>query len=183
MSDAEVYASRLGGKLSYTNTFFHRAPHLDITRIAESERGKCDFSISSDVFEHVAPPVQNGFDNLRKLLKPGGVVIFSVPFSVDPDTVEHFPDLHEYAVAQGEHGEWELRNKTASGESQVFRNLIFHGGPGSALEMRLSSRDALLRHFQAAGFSETRVHDQANFEFGICWLWPWSVTMSAVAPR
>jgi hypothetical protein len=48
MSDGEVYASRLGGKLSYTNTFFHQPPHLDITRIDGSERGKYDFIISSD---------------------------------------------------------------------------------------------------------------------------------------
>lgn len=183
MSDAECYASRLQSKFDYTNTFFHRDPFLDIASPDKSWLGSHDFIVSSDVFEHVASPVQPAFDNMQKLLKPGGVVIFSVPFSLEMETREHFPHLHEFSVVEESPGTWVLNNVTSTGETEQFRKLIFHGGPGTTLEMRVFSLSALKRHFAAAGFVDFRVHNEADFENGIFWPQPWGITISALSPQ
>ena len=76
--------------------------------IVPSERAACyDFIIASDVFEHIAPPVSRAFVNARRLLKPGGVMIFSVPFSLEADTVERFPELFDYRLLETGSG-WQL---------------------------------------------------------------------------
>jgi hypothetical protein len=49
LSDWDGYARRLVERLDYMNTWYHQAPQLNVT--TEVERS-CDFSISSDVFEH-----------------------------------------------------------------------------------------------------------------------------------
>src|SRR6266699_2252236 len=61
LSDQLSYASRLSGKFDYTNTFYDRQPHLDITEPHPDRHGTFDFILSSDVFEHVAPPVERAF--------------------------------------------------------------------------------------------------------------------------
>ena len=89
LSDWEGYASRLAKKLQYTNTFYHQEPFLDITDIGPAPP-QYDFLISSDVFEHVCQPVERVFQNAYKLLKPGGLMILTVPY-VEGRTTEHFP--------------------------------------------------------------------------------------------
>lgn len=182
MSDADCCARLLAARLGYTNTFYHREPLLDITRPAPHWLGVNDFVITSDVFEHVPPPVQTAFDNLYALLKPGGVVVFSVPFSLESETREHYPDLHQFSIRQESDAGWVLENVTRDGRREQFRNLVFHGGPGSTLEMRLFSFAALQRHFAAAGFVDLRVHNEPYFEHGIFWRHPWSLVLSAMRP-
>lgn len=182
MSDAPAYARRLEELFDYTNTFFHTHPRLDITSIDNSSLERYDFVITSDVFEHVAPPVQCAFDNLFRILKPGGWAVFSVPFSLDDETKEHYPQLHDFTVSQGPDGRWRLSNVTADGRHQDYENLVFHGGPGSTLEMRLFSLSALQRHFLRAGFEDFHVHGESRFAFGIHWSEPWSITISARRP-
>lgn len=180
MSDAPCYASRFQRKFTYTNTYFHCDPYLDIKQPDTRWIGSNDFVISSDVFEHVAPPVQPAFDNLHSLLRPGGVAVFSVPFSLEPQTQEHFPNLHDFSIREESTGEWVMDNVTITGVKEQFRNLVFHGGPGTTLEMRLFSLAALECHFAAAGFVDFHVHNEPCFEYGIFWLKPWSVTVSAL---
>jgi SAM-dependent methyltransferase len=100
MSDWDGYALSFARKFSYTNTFFHCEPFLDITAPLGKRAGTCDFVISSDVFEHVAPQVEHAFRGALDLLKPGGHFIFTVPYSLDPEIVEHFPALHDYRIIQ-----------------------------------------------------------------------------------
>ena len=69
LSDWDAYAERLAERLSYTNTYYHQEPLLDITRVPEEKFGSCDFLISTDVFEHVLPPVGEAFVGARQLLK------------------------------------------------------------------------------------------------------------------
>lgn len=181
MSDAHCYATRLADKWTYTNTYYHQAPLLDISKGCGEWAGQCDFVISSDVFEHVAPPVQMAFDHLHGLLKPGGVAVFSVPFVPDGRTREHFPDLHDYHLVDEGNGRWLLKNTTREGVRQEFRDLVFHGGPGSTLEMRLFTLGDLRMHFAAAGFSDVKVHGDPMFEHGILWSNGCSLTISAIA--
>jgi SAM-dependent methyltransferase len=203
LSDAESYARPLALKLGYTNTHFQTEPRLDIANVSEDRAALYDFIIASDVFEHVAPPVSRAFRNARRLLKPGGVLIFSVPFSLADDTVEHFPDLDDYRLVKVD-GRMRLENRTADGRTQIFDDLIFHresasmspgrllsratlgrlfrADRGDVLEMRLFSRDALQREIADAGFARSRVADEEWIAYGITWQEPFSVPMVAYAP-
>ena len=180
LSDADAYAIPLAAKFAYVNTWFHTEPHLDIANVPAARFGRYDFVIASEVFEHVAPPVARAFDNARKLLKPGGKLIFTVPFSLDATTREHFPDLHEWHLAETD-GQWRLWNRTAAGQEQLYKDLVFHGGPGTTLEMRLFSCAALQREFERAGFASVRIADEPYWPFGIHWPHRWSVPMVAAA--
>jgi SAM-dependent methyltransferase len=180
LSDDRSYAEPLARRFDYRNTWFHAEPRLDIANAPAEFDGRCDFIVASDVFEHVLPPVGRAFANARRMLKPGGVLVMSVPFSLADDTVEHFPELCDFRVVE-EQGRWRLHNRTADGRSQVYDDLVFHGGPGSTLEMRLFSRRALEREFAAAGFSRVRFAAEPYLPFGIAWLHPWSVPIVARA--
>jgi len=182
LSDADAYARPLAEKFSYENTYYHMEPLLDIANIDAGRVGRYDFVISSDVFEHVLPPVARAFANARRLLKPGGKFIFTVPFSLDPDTREHYPELHDWSMAEVD-GTWKLTNRTQDGREQIFTDLVFHGGPGSTLEMRLFSKAALEREFRDAGFGRVRIAAEPYLPFGIHWPEPWSVPMVAYAKK
>jgi SAM-dependent methyltransferase len=182
LSDAEAYAGPLARKFAYENTYFHKAPRLDITAVDPAREGRYDFVIASDVFEHVVPPVARAFANARRLLKPGGKFIFTVPFEHEGDPIEHFPDLHDWSLAETD-GTWTLTNRTRDGREERFSELVFHGGPGSTLEMRVFSRAALERAFREAGFARVRIASEPYLPFGIHWPEPWSVPMVAYAPK
>lgn len=178
MSDWDGYAVRLSEKLDYTNTYYHREPKLDITSIDRAIEGTLDFIISTDVLEHVEPPVSRAFENARKLLKPNGVFIFSVPYTKDNKTKEHFPDLHKYEVLK-KGDSFVLRNITKDGIEQIFDDLVFHGGAGSTLEMRVFSEASLLEEFKKAGFGNVKICKEPCFEHGIFWNTDWSLPMLA----
>tara|TARA_R110000737_G_scaffold2923_18_gene10085 strand:+ start:223106 stop:224818 length:1713 start_codon:yes stop_codon:yes gene_type:complete len=181
MSDWGVYAKRLANVFSYTNTFYDHEPQLDVTNPDPALFGTYDFIISSDVYEHVAPPVSIAFENAKKLLKPGGVMIFSVPFTLG-ETVEHFPDLHDYEIV-GKGASSVLINTTKTGVKQEFRNLVFHGGEGATLEMRVYGREPLIKHFEDAGFETPTVYQDPHQEFGIYFPQNWSLPMIARVPE
>jgi len=166
MSDTEVYAKYLEKKFTYTNTFYHKEPKLDITHPGGHLLDTADFIISSDVFEHVPPPVSIAFDNLFKISKKGGLVVFSVPFAETGDTIEHFPGLHDFKIT-GYAGKRKLINTTADGEVQTFDKLHFHGGCGSTLEMRVFSKQSLTDNLTDAGFQNITIHDASIPEHGI----------------
>lgn len=178
LSDWDGYAAQLTRKLNYRNTFYHQEPRLDIASIDAALEGSLDFIISSEVFEHVPPPVSVAFQNARRLLKPGGVMIFTVPYSKEEKTLEHFPELHDYKLIES-NGHYTLRNVTKSGAVQIFEDLIFHGGPGSTLEMRVFSESSILEEFKEAGFSNIKIYRTPDFEHGIYWRDNWSLPMSA----
>jgi SAM-dependent methyltransferase len=178
MSDWDGYANILAEKLDYVNTFYQTEPKLDICDPAPEYVGTLDFILSSDVFEHVAPPVDIAFENACRLLKPNGIFVFSVPYKLEGHTDEHFPDLFDYRVEQSG-SDFVLHNKTRTGEEQVFRELVFHGGAGATLEMRVFSRDDLLDHFERAGFSCPRICSEDFKKHGVIWDCQWSLPMTA----
>ena len=172
MSDAENLASALSKKFSYANTFYHTKPFLDIYNNEHvSSYYNLDFITSSDVFEHISPypNVQIAFNNLYKMLKVGGYIIFSVPFIYD-NYYEHFPSLYKYSIEFDKKlNKHYIKNKTITGSEELiysFKNingenkdLCFHGGPGSTLEMRIFSREVLVKHLEKAGFKEITFYD------------------------
>lgn len=172
MSDWPGYANLLGEKFSYENTFYDRPPRLDIQNPTQAQLGKYDFVISSDVFEHILPPLQQGFDNLLALLKPGGCLIFSVPYTRTAHTVEHYPGLHEFKILDFG-GKKIIVNRDSCGALQVYDNPIFHGGEGATLELRLFCEDDILSRLGRAGFKNILVHELALLPIGYYWAtWP-----------
>jgi len=180
LSDAPCYSYDLARSFDYLNTFFDRKPRLDIAEVDPRRAAEYDFIISSEVFEHVAPPVAQAFRNVRRLLKRRGFLILTVPFTRDSDTVEHFPLLYDYRIEKTDGG-WLLENRTADGEREVFTDLVFHEGAGSTLEMRRFARAGLERELAAAGFSRFRVAHEAFPAHGIYWKEPFSLPMVAYA--
>lgn len=181
MSGWDEYGRRLKQRIDYLNTYYHKEPRLDITAIDESWHGQFDVVISSEVLEHVVPPVSVAFANLWQLLKPGGMLILTVPYRKEGVTIEHFPALHAFELTQ-ESGQWCLINTTREGCQERFNNLIFHGGAGSTLEIRVFSRSGLLHELTQADFVDIRFHDETAFDDGILWQDNWSLPVTARRP-
>lgn len=178
MSDWLEYSQRLEKKLSYTNTFYHQEPMLDIINPHEKYFQACDFVITSDVFEHITPPVFKAFQSLRKIVKPGGFVVFSVPYAIgEAKTIEHFPTLNDWKMLQDSSGNYYIENKTMDGKTEILKDLIFHGGPGQTVEMRLFSLNDLMRLFKEAGFHDVQLINQNYNPHGIIIDAPWSLVM------
>jgi SAM-dependent methyltransferase len=182
MSCSHVYANPLSRRVAYRNTFYHCEPRLDITLGDPSRADSLDFVIASDVFEHVDPPVSNAFENVRKMLKPDGVFLFTVPYAYSGGeavpTLEHFPGLHRYEL-QITDGHHHLKNTTKDGEIQFFDDLVFHGGTGSTLELRLFSEWSLLQELESAGFENVTIHGGSDLRHGVYWKDPWSLPIAA----
>lgn len=171
LSDDDNYAWVLGSLFDYTNTFFHQEPRLDICADDLAYSG-LDFIVSTDVFEHVLPPVEKAFRNCHRMLKPGGVLVFSVPYAANRnETIEHFPSLHEWhledRLTAGDRKETVLVNINPQGEQEVFDKLCFHGGQGETLEMRNFGKGHLLELAAKTGFEVEAIVEEDVPLFGI----------------
>lgn len=178
-SDPAQYADRLAQRFDYRNTFYHREPRFDIVNPPEHEWGKYDFVVSSEVLEHVAPPVEKAFQSIVRLLKPAGVLLMTVPYSVEATMKEHYPEIHEFGLVRlGER--LALVNRTRAGEVQVFDAPVFHiGWGGDALEMREFTEESLGRTLEAAGFASIRIYSEDDPRFGIRHAEQWSLPIAA----
>jgi SAM-dependent methyltransferase len=182
LSDWPGYAEPLARKFNYTNTYFHQPPHLDISMPVSDRAATCNFVIATEVFEHVSPPVSRAFTSAYNLLKPGGHLILTVPFTYNnPSTVEHFPDLHDYRIIQFNE-EYVLVNRKRDGRYALHENLIFHGGPGTTLEMRLFCWADLEQHLTDAGFTNVQIFGDDVPEWGILHKHPGSLPILAMRP-
>ena len=181
MSDWDGYALALAHKLGYTNTYYHTEPRLDIIHPDERWLGQTRFLISGDVFEHI--PIRDlapALHNCRRLLSDDGVMLFTVPYFKMERTQEHFPNLYDFRIVE-EEGKRVLLNTTIDGQQERFEDLVFHGGEGSTLEMRLFAETDLLALLQQAGFSSTRIYTDIVPEHGILWPMDWAVPIAARA--
>jgi len=178
MSDAPDLAGRLSEKLDYTNTFYHQAPQFDVTQPDPRDCGRYDFILSSEVMEHVPPPVEQAFATLNAMLKPDGILLMTTPYTLGGETAEHFPELHEYTLA-APGGKTVLVNRRRDGSIETFENLVFHGGHGSTLEVRLFSEDSLREALLGSGFTAVHFAAENWTEFGVEHSETWSLPIAA----
>jgi len=181
LSDWIGYANRLATKFRYQNTFFHQEPMLDILRPPQNMLATLDFLISTEVFEHVPPPAFRAFEGAFELLKPGGYLILTVPYSLDAETQEHYPELDDFAVAQVGESHC-LVYKKRDGEIVLDTKPVFHGGPGQTLEMRVFCKGRLIESLSAAGFVDTLFLSDAVPAFGLYFPETWSLPILARKP-
>ncbi len=180
VSDSELIARALGGKLRYRNTFLHQPPVLDICAPQPADCSSCDVLVCSDVLEHVAPPVERAFAGMRKIVRPGGFVLLTVPCSAQERTVEHYPKLHDYRILEHD-GRRTLVNRTIEGHVEEYHDLVFHGGPGETLEMRHFAMGDLEKRLAEAGFGTVEIFAQPDFRHGVYWEHPYSVPVVATS--
>ncbi len=178
ISDSEIYAGRLENCFTYTNTFCHREPAFDLLRPDEKEFGKYDFVICSEVLEHVTDSVDAAFTTLARLLKPSGVLILTVPYSLEAGIAEHYPELAGSALAEFD-GRTILVGRSPNGEYRVFDDLKFHGGTGATLERRVFSDESMRAGLAAAGFAGARFEVAGSREFGVVFSIPCSLPIIA----
>lgn len=168
LSDWEGFALRLSDRLDYENTFYHQHPKVDICEPPADMLGTLDFVTSSNVFEHTLPPASRAFTGAFSVLKPGGWLVLTVPYFRGRETLEKYPRLATYeTVKVGDH--WALVNLLPDGTLELHPDPVFHGGPGSTVEVRQFGEDDLLRELADAGFEAVRVCSESNPEFGIVW--------------
>jgi hypothetical protein len=102
-----------------------------------------------------------------------------VPSSAaDEDTVEYYPDLHEYSIVElgGEHV---LVNRKKDKTLEVHQNLEFHGGIGATLVMRQFSQRDLAEKLCGSGFKQVVYQTESVPEFGIVLVGNWSLPLVA----
>ena len=166
--DAHCYAFPLAEKVNYTNTFYDREPYLDITVSHPDQYGTYDFILSSDVFEHVDTPVGRAFEEAFRLLKPNGFLCITVPSVIADETVEHYPDLHQYSVVEFD---WGARADQPQARwvktLEIHGNLVFHGGISTTLEMRLFSQADPIFNSKTTDYSDVVLQMEPVERFGI----------------
>jgi hypothetical protein len=178
MSDTPELAQRLAEKFDYTNTFYHQAPVFDVTKPDDRDLGRYDFILSSEVMEHVPPPVEEAFQTLCSLLKTDGLLLMTTPYSIGGKTVEHFPALHQFTLASLG-GRPVLVNRRPDGAMEVFDDLVYHGGHGSTLEMRFFTEESLRNALLQAGFGSVYFCGESQPEFGVDHMEPFSLPIVA----
>ena len=177
-SDSEIYARPLERLFSYSNTYFHREPRFDIAQSDPARLGLFDFVICSEVLEHVAPPVERAFATLRALLKPSGVLILTVPYGLDDETIERFDGIADPRLVTLD-GKPLVIGRDPEGSFIVRDDIVFHGGPGATLEMRIFSESALRSHLENAGFPNVAFDAEESPEFGVAYPGPCSLPVFA----
>ncbi|WP_197422818.1 class I SAM-dependent methyltransferase [Burkholderia sp. ABCPW 14] len=168
ISDSEIYAWPLAAKLSYANTYYHTEPQLDICDLRSIDQySNIDLIICSDVIEHTPLAPRKVLENMRRMLRPGGILILSAPTYHLPETIEWYPDAASLEVKDcgGRH---EVRWSDTSGAKHVDFRPCFHGGPGSTLEMRLIAHQDLIQAGMDAGFEV----ETLEFSPEIGYVWP-----------
>lgn len=110
-SDWFGLAAELANCFTYTNSFYHKYPQLDLSAPPEIAIGQFEFCTCSDVLERVRPPVERAFAGLFSILKPGGAAIVSVPTTERVTGIfEKYPNLHDFRTYEGNNGIHILEN-------------------------------------------------------------------------
>jgi len=150
LSDVPPLVPALASRFSFTNTYYHQFPRLDIARPPDDLLGQIEFIVCSDVLEHVPPPLDAALAGLFACLEPGGFAVITVPVGGEA-TDEYYPGLTDVEVATSPAGEV-VRWTDAAGIRHTDTAPEMHGGAGLTLAFRsFSARDVRSR-LLAAGF-------------------------------
>jgi SAM-dependent methyltransferase len=150
-------------ELSYVNTFFDVDPRLDISNPSKNWHNFADILISSDVMEHVMPPISKAFDGHYQVLRPGGKLILTTPYFHGRSFIEKYPHMRGYYVDEN-------LNVIAQGEkynSLKIADPVFHGGPGNTLEMRIFAPEIIREGLENAGFVDIVFNEEDVPMYGI----------------
>ncbi len=167
-SDPPSLAQALAAKYNYVSTRYDGQPRLDLLSEDWKQYTGQDFIICGDVMEHLPRPLEPAFHALKAMLKPGGVLVLTVPYARMDKTVEHFPRLHRFTIT-GSGANRTLINTRDDGVVETFDSLVFHEGGNSSLEMRVFGEADLMDQLARAGFADVTVHDQPVDEIGYYW--------------
>jgi SAM-dependent methyltransferase len=152
VSDTPIYANLLEDKLGYTNTYYHKDPHLDLCDPASVAKFTgLSLIICSDVIEHTKDVPIVVLGNMLGMLRPGGIVVLSAPTYWMPESLEWYSGARSIQVVAQDH-RYVVLWKTIRGVEYVDTSPVFHGGPGDVLEMRLLSHSGLLAAASSLGF-------------------------------
>lgn len=149
----------LENAFNYTNTYVCKDPYFNIYDNNNIDKfNNLDFIVISDTFKHISPypGILDAFKNLYKMLKPGGVVIFSEPYSLSAHK-EHYPTLYDYEFVNIDN-KYTIHNNTIYGDIETFDNLKFHGKPPHTIEMRVFSKNSIKYFFEQSGFIDITFH-------------------------
>lgn len=128
LTDPLSIAGPLAERFTYVNTYFDIEPRFDI-RTGDSPIGELDFLISSEVFEHIEPPVSVAFRNAARLLKPGGVLLLTTPWILDGRDRDVLPELYDWKLDYTA-GNCSIVNRGPDGGVEWFRDIRADGSPG-----------------------------------------------------
>jgi SAM-dependent methyltransferase len=151
LTDPQAIAAILSERFTYRNTYLTTEPRLDI-RCDPSPFGELDFLISSEVFEHVEPPVERAFANAARLLKPSGLLLLTVPWVWDGDPNTAIPELYDWRLGR-EVDRYVIINRRMDGQVECYWDMAFDGSPGPSL-------GRTREHF--AGLHEWRLTDNGG---------------------
>lgn len=147
-SDHVATAGRLAGRMSYTNTYYHRYPRLDVLRPPEDLLGELEFVICSNVMEHVEPPHQRGYEGLYAVLRDGGFAVVSIPVFDQPHSFEHYPGMARYELLDGPAVRWWDQD----GVVHLDQDPEMHDGEGLVLAFRRFAPADEAAALERAGF-------------------------------
>ncbi len=148
LSDHVALSSTLSARFSYTNTYYHQFPRLDLLGITPDQKNQFAFVICSDVLEHVPPPADLALVGIRNLLLESGFAILSVPSGgLTAATKEFYPDLISWKESSGR-----ITWVDSSGIEHLDDNPEFHGGGGQTLAFRLWGMQDFCTRVTTAGF-------------------------------
>lgn len=147
----------------YQNTYFDEAPVLDICRPTPDYLETADVLISSDVLEHVMFPIGRALGGMRRVIRPGGMLILTCPYVLFGPSTEHYPWMRDYVVQPN----GSVIGIDWLGRERAVEDPFFHGGPGNTLEMRLLALDVLVDELDRAGFLQIQVHAESVPHLGI----------------
>jgi hypothetical protein len=150
ISDDSMIAGALSPLFTYTNSYLHRFPIVDLCSPPPESIGYFEFISCSDVLEHTPPPRMAPLAGLFQMLKPGGFAVISVPIRRGFEFKEFYANLNHWFI-ENDCLYW----TDSDGQKHTDHKPEFHGGEGLTLAFRQWTEVKLVDDLRAVGFSET----------------------------
>jgi hypothetical protein len=164
LSDHEAIANFAKSlEFDYINSYFDVEPQLDISHPSEIWHNFADILISSDVMEHVMPPIGRAFLGHYRVLKPGGTLIMTTPYFHRSSFIEKYPHMWGYSVDES----GQVFANGSDYKDLKIEDPIFHGGPGNTLEMRLFTPEIIEEGLDNVGFQDITFNETDIRDHGI----------------